>query len=116
MEPDLLCCFDYSILTLETQQNFHFVALEKFRVLGVTPPFQYSGNYPFFPGALPCFCGVRYFGGINMSIMRKIRLIGACFRLAGGFGLIAGVKYALGFLTLDETAPESFNCGGVSLE
>ena len=51
-----------------------------------------------------------------MSIMRKIRLIGACFRLAGGFGLIAGVKYALGFLTLDEIAPESLNCGGVSFE
>ena len=51
-----------------------------------------------------------------MSIMRKIRLIGACFRLAGGFGLIAGVKYALGFLTLDEIAPESLNCGGVSHE
>ena len=51
-----------------------------------------------------------------MSILRKIRLIGACFRLAGGFGLIAGVKYALGFLTLDEIAPESLNCGGVSLE
>ena len=85
-------------------------------VLWVIPPFDYPGNYPFFLGALPCFCCVGYFGGINMSIMRKIRLIGACFRLAGGFGLIAGVKYALGFLTLDEIAPESLNCGGVSLE
>ena len=116
MEPDLLCCLDYSIPALKTQQNFYFVALVGFTVTGVFLAFQYSENNPFFPGALPCFCGVRYFGGINMSILKRIRLIGACFRLAGGFGLIAGVKYALGFLTLDETAPESLNCGGVSLE
>lgn len=51
-----------------------------------------------------------------MSFLQKIRLIFACFRLAGGFGLIAGVKYCLGFLSLDETAPESLNYGGVSLE
>ena len=42
-----------------------------------------------------------------MSFLQKIRLISECFRLAGGFGLIAGVKYALGFLSLEETVPKS---------
>lgn len=49
-----------------------------------------------------------------MSFLQKIRLISECFRLAGGFGLIAGVKYCLGFLSLDETVLESsvFSVGG----
>ena len=72
---------------------------QKFKVFGVFPA---------------CFCCVRHLGGINMSFLQKFRLIFECFRLAGGFGLIAGVKYALGFLSLDETAPESsvFAVGG----
>lgn len=49
-----------------------------------------------------------------MSFLQKIRLISECFRLAGCFGLIAGVKYALGLLCLEETVPESsvFAVGG----
>ena len=49
-----------------------------------------------------------------MSFLCKLRLIAECFRLAGGFGLIAGVKYALGVLSLEETVPESsvFTVGG----
>lgn len=49
-----------------------------------------------------------------MSFFQKFRMIAACFRLAGGFGLIAGVKYCLGFLSLDETVTESsvFSVGG----
>lgn len=49
-----------------------------------------------------------------MTFMQKIRLISECFRLAGGFGLIAGVKYCLGFFSLDEIDSESsvFAVGG----
>ena len=49
-----------------------------------------------------------------MSFFHKLRLIAECFRLAGGFGLIAGVKYCLGFLSLEESASESsvFAVGG----
>ena len=74
---------------------------QKFKVFGVFP----SG-----------FCCVRHLGGINMSLLQKIRLIIECFRLAGGFGLIAGVKYCLGFLHVQENDLESSVFGGVSLE
>ena len=49
-----------------------------------------------------------------MSFFRKLRLIGECFRLAGTFGMIAGVKYCLGFFSLDEIDSESsvFAVGG----
>ena len=83
-----------------------------------TPGFNmvaYPGlNFKVFGGFPACFCCVRHLGGINMSFLQKIRLIFECFRLAGGFGLIAGVKYALGLLSLEETVPESsvFAVGG----
>ena len=51
-----------------------------------------------------------------MSFLQKIRLISECFRLAGGFGLIAGLKYALGILHVQENDLESLVFGGVSLE
>lgn len=51
-----------------------------------------------------------------MSLSQKIRLIIECFRLAGGFGLIAGVKYCLGILHVQENDLESSVFGGVSLE
>ena len=75
---------------------------------------NHSGKFKVFDLSPLCFCCVGDFGGINMSISHKFRLIFACFRLAGGFGLIAGVKYALGFLSLDETSSESsfFAVGG----
>ena len=64
----------------------------------------------------PHFCCVRHLGGINMSFLQKIRLISECFRLAGGFGLIAGVKYCLGILHVQENDLESSVFGGVSRE
>lgn len=42
-----------------------------------------------------------------MTLIQKLRLIFRCFRLAGPFGLIAGVKYCLGQLAIDETVLES---------
>ena len=51
-----------------------------------------------------------------MSFLQKFRLISECFRLAGGFGLIAGLKYALGILHVQENDLESLVFGGVSLE
>ena len=74
---------------------------QKFKVLGAFPA---------------CFCCVRHLGGINMSFLQKIRLIFECFRLAGGFGLIAGVKNCLGILHVQENDLESSVFGGVSLE
>lgn len=42
-----------------------------------------------------------------MTILQKLRLIFQCFRLAGPFGLIAGVKYCFGLLSIEETGMES---------
>ena len=51
-----------------------------------------------------------------MSFLQKIRLISECFRLAGGFGLIAGVKYVLGILHVQDSDLESSVFGGVPRE
>lgn len=76
--------------------------------------FQVAKMSRFLAPSLSAFVALAILGGINMEFIRRLRLIGACFRLAGGFGLIAGVKYALGFLSLDENGPESsvFPVGG----
>lgn len=42
-----------------------------------------------------------------MTFSQKVQLIFRCFRLAGPFGLIAGVKYCLGLLAIDEIGLES---------
>lgn len=42
-----------------------------------------------------------------MTFIQKLRLIFQCFRLAGPFGLMAGVKYCMGLLTVEETGLES---------
>lgn len=42
-----------------------------------------------------------------MTIIQNLGLIFRCFRLAGPFGLIAGLKYCMGLLTAEETGMES---------
>lgn len=42
-----------------------------------------------------------------MTIFQELKLIYKCFQLAGPFGLIAGVKFCLGRLPIEETALES---------
>ena len=42
-----------------------------------------------------------------MTISQKLQLIFKCFQFAGPFGLIAGVKFCLGRLPIEETALES---------
>lgn len=42
-----------------------------------------------------------------MTFFQKLKLIIKCFQLAGPFGLIAGVKFCLGLLPIEETGLES---------
>ena len=50
-----------------------------------------------------------------MGFTRWIRLFSACYRLAGGVGLIACLKYSLGLMQLQQIDPESsvFSPGGL---
>lgn len=58
---------------------------------------------PFVKASSPAFVALDISGGKTMTIFQKLRLIFRCFRLAGPFGLIAGVKYCMGLLAIDET-------------
>ena len=58
------------------------------------------------------FVALDIFGGAKMAKVSKIKLLFACYRLAGMTGLLACCKYLCGRIVLDEIPLKSSDFSG----